>query len=114
MPLGANGKEATVHLFNLANGSAEHQTVLNLFLNTGGRGNIIKIQRIQNPHLYQQYIVRKQKMDRDNTGINNELQLFHGTAEKNINDINATGFNRSFGGTAHGKHRIDNVTPAPH
>lgn len=107
MPLDINGKEATVHLFNLTSGSVEYQTVLNLFQSTGGRGNILKIERIQNPHLYKQYVVRKQKMDKDNTGMNNERQLFHGTAEKNVTDINTTGFNRSFGGSAHGKSGID-------
>ncbi|XP_031574899.1 uncharacterized protein LOC116308576 [Actinia tenebrosa] len=102
MPRDSSGKEVTVHRFNLANGSAEYQKVHNLFQSTGGRGNILKIERIQNPHLYLQYMVHKQKMDKDNTGMNNEQQLFHGTAEKNVNDINTTGFNRSFGGTAHG------------
>lgn len=61
---------------------------------------IQKIERIQNPHLYKQYMLRKQKMDEDNGG-NSERQLFHGTDAKNIRAINAQGFNRSFCG-AHG------------
>ena len=40
-------------------------------------------------------------MDKD-TGGNSERELFHGTDAKNVNHINAQGFNRSFCG-AHGK-----------
>jgi hypothetical protein len=98
MPSDSSGKEKTVHLVVLMNGSTEYQTVLNMFQKTGGRGQIVKIERIQNPHLYQQYMVRKRKMDKDNRGMNNERQLFHGTAEKNLNEINTTGYNRSFSG----------------
>jgi hypothetical protein len=97
MPSDSSGKELTVHLVGLINGSAEYQKVLNMFQSTGRRGHIVKqIERIQNPHLYQLYMVRKRKMDKDNRGINNERQLFHGTAEKNVKDINTSGFNRSF------------------
>lgn len=58
--------------------------------------NVEKIERIQNPHLYQTYMLRKQKMDRDNGGVESERQLFHGTSGENIRGINAQGFNRSF------------------
>jgi hypothetical protein len=102
MPSDSSGKDLTAHLVVLINGSAENQKVFNLFKSTGGSGRILKIERIQNPHLYKQYMVRKQKMDKDNRGMNNERQLFHGTAEKNLKDINTSGFNRSFCG-AHGK-----------
>ena len=92
----------TVHLVQLAPGSSEYQTVANKFQLTSRGVNILKIERVQNPHLYQSYVVRKQKMDQDNGG-NNERQLFHGTDAKNVTAMNTQGFNRSFCGV-HGKY----------
>jgi len=68
------------------------------FKATAGAVNVLKIERIQNPHLYQCYIVRKRKMDKD-LGRNSERQLFHGTDAENISHINTQGFNRSLCGT---------------
>ena len=90
-----------VHTVPLAPGSSEYQNVVSKFQATARGMYIQKIERIQNPHLYKQYMVRKQKMDKDNGG-NNERQLFHGTDARNISAINTQGFNRSFCG-AHGK-----------
>ena len=90
-----------VHTVTLAPVSSEYQSVLSKFQATARGMHIQKIERIQNPHLYKQYMVRKQKMDKDNGG-NNERQLFHGTDARNISAINTQGFNRSFCG-AHGK-----------
>ena len=91
----------TVHTVPLSQSSTEYQDVLRKFQATAGGVRIHKIERIQNPPLYQSYTVRKQKMDKD-IGGNSERQLFHGTDSKNITHINAQGFNRSFCG-AHGK-----------
>ena len=91
-----------VYTVTLAPGSSEYQSVLSKFQTTARGIHIQKIERIQNPHLYKQYVVRKQKMDKDNGG-NNERQLFHGTNARNISAINTQGFNRSFCGLAHGK-----------
>ena len=93
--------DMTVHLVPLSQSSTEYQDVLRKFQATAGGVNIQKIERIQNPHLYQSYTVRKQKMDKDIEG-NSERQLFHGTDSKNVSHINTQGFNRSFCG-AHGK-----------
>ena len=93
--------EITVHTVTLAPDSSEYQDVMRKVQATAGGVNIQKIERIQNPHLYQSYMVRKQKMDEDN-GRNNERELFHGTYAKNIPFINTQGFNTSFGGV-HGK-----------
>ena len=81
--------------------SSEYQDVLRKMQATVGAVHVQKIERVQNPHLYQSYMVRKQKIDKDNGG-NSERQLFHGTDGKNISHINAQGFNRSFCG-AHGE-----------
>ena len=95
------GADMEVHTVALVPGSSEYQNVVSKFQQTARGMHIQKIERIQNPHLYKQYMVRKQKMDKDNGG-NNELHLFHGTDAKNIRAINTQGFNRSFCG-AHGE-----------
>ena len=95
------GHDSTVHKVLLLPSSPEYQDVVRKFQATAGALKIQKIERLQNPHLYRSYMVRKQKMDKD-TGGNSERQLFHGTDSKNVNHINAQGFNRSFCG-AHGK-----------
>ena len=91
----------TVHSVKLLPGSSEYQDVLRKVQATAGGICIHKIERIQTPHLYHSYMVRKQKMDKD-LGGNSERQLFHGTDAKMVSHINTQGFNRSFCG-AHGK-----------
>ena len=93
--------DMTVHTVPLSQSSREYQDVLRKFHATAGGVNIRKIERIQNPHLYQCYTVRKQRMDKD-VGGNSERQLFHGTDAKNVSHINMQGFNRSLNET-HGK-----------
>ena len=93
--------DMTVHTVTLVPGSSEYQNVVSKFQASTGGMHFPKIERVQNPHLYKQYMIRKQKMDKDNGG-NNERQLFHGTYAENIRAINTQGFNRSFCG-AHGK-----------
>ena len=95
--------DKTVHLVQLAPGSPEYQDVVRKVQSSSGGINVQKIERVQNPHLYQSYFVRKQKMDQDNPRGNNERQLFHGTQHNNIKAINTQGFNRSFCGV-HGRH----------
>lgn len=101
MPRNQAGFDVTVHAVNLAPTSVEYQAVATTFYQTVGNYSISGIERIQNPHLYQSYQLRKQKMDKDNGG-NNERQLFHGTSPDNVSKINSQGFNRSFSGTASG------------
>ena len=93
--------DMTVYKVELSPSSPEYQSVLFRFQATAGAVNIHKIERIQNPHLFQCYMVRKQKMDKD-LGGNSERQLFHGTDSKNVSHINTQGFNRSLCG-ANGK-----------
>ena len=93
--------DMTVHMVPLSKLSLEYKDVMRKFQastsSIPGGVNIQKIERIQNPHLYQCYMVRKQKMDKD-IGGNSERQLFHGTEAKNVSHINTQGFNRSFCG----------------
>ncbi|KAL9962032.1 hypothetical protein ACROYT_G031091 [Oculina patagonica] len=84
----------------------EYQSVADMFYRTGGYGNIISIERVQNLCLYKQYTTYKQEVEQTNSRsgrINrNELQLFHGTKGSNVSSINRQGFNRTFCGKTHG------------
>ena len=102
MPKEANGNEITVHTVKLQSQSSEFQGVVQMFTKTMNSVTVKRVERIQNPLLYQAYQLRKQKMDKDNGG-NNELQLFHGTAYNNVKKINSQGFNRNFSGQVHGE-----------
>ena len=90
-----------VHKVQLLPRSSEDQDVLRKMQATTGTINVQKIERVQNSHLYQSYMVRKQKMDKD-TGGSSERQLFHGADAKNVGHINTQEFNRSFFGV-HGE-----------
>lgn len=104
-PKDQQGKETMVHLFQLdpTQNAKEYQDVQNRFQQTCPTNKIVKIERVQNPVLYQTYAIRKQKMDEAN-GSNEQL-LFHGTPGDTCKLINHTGFNRSFHGK-NGKRRL--------
>ena len=97
MPVDVNGKDKPVHLVALKVGSTEYNNVEKEFNKTMAK-QILGIQRIQNPVLYQQYAVRKKKMDKQNSLGQNERWLWHGTSPDTIDKINTQGFNRSFAG----------------
>ena len=66
---------------------------------SGQHYQIIKIERIQNPFLYAQYVAKKKTMDQHNpSGIMNERELFHGCPGDVVEKIGHHGFNRSFAG----------------
>ena len=98
----ATNNEQQVHLVDLQTGSAEYNNVLKEFQKTMVQGksynNIVKIQRVQNPALYAQYIVKKAVMDKHIHGHQNERRLFHGTEMSSCPKINTTNINRSFAG----------------
>ncbi|VDI06302.1 poly [ADP-ribose] polymerase 10/14/15 [Mytilus galloprovincialis] len=61
--------------------------------------SIVKMEKIQNRTLQQQYAAKKKSMDSTNAkGNNNELKLWHGTAMEAVDSINTYGFNRSYCG----------------
>ena len=85
--------------------SKEYENVSNIFyLTAKQKPTITRIDRLQNPYLFRRYMLRKQKMDKDN-GRNNERQLFHGTSSDRTININTQGFNRSFSGE-HGEFSV--------
>ena len=101
MPTDSSGKEAPLHVVDLNSSSKEFADVLQHFNQTMTRRytSIVKIQRIQNPALYFQFIVRKKEMDKHNPpGHQNERRLFHGTSADTCPKVNQSGFNRSFAG----------------
>ena len=102
MPTDSKGKEKHVHLVTLIAGGPEYNNVESQFNKTMAKGSnytqILSIQRLQNPVLYQQYMVRKKEMDKHNPPGQNELWLFHGTSPDTLDKINTQGFNRSFAG----------------
>ena len=103
MPVDSNGIEKHVHLIPLTADSPEYNSVESQFNKTMTKGNnykqIVSIQRIQNPVLYHQFMVRKKEMEKRNpSGYQNERWLFHGTTSDALDHINTQGFNRSFAG----------------
>ena len=103
MPVDVNGKEKPVHLVTLKAGSTEYNHVEKAFNSTMIKGTnytqIISIQRVQKPALYQQYMIKKKEMDKENPQDHqNERWLWHGTSPDTFDKINTRGFDRSFAG----------------
>ncbi|KAK3746699.1 hypothetical protein QZH41_018917, partial [Actinostola sp. cb2023] len=96
-PRNADGEEKVLHLVPLdpVKHQQEYDRVKNAITKTSPI-NIVNIERIQNPEVYQAYMVKKQKMDGKNGS--NEKKLFHGTPVAICNQINHHGFNRSYCG----------------
>ena len=91
----------SLHIVQLIATSKEYNDVLQKFDLTmrGQYTSIIKIERIQNPALYLQYVGRRKEMNKHNPqGHQNERLLFHGTSADTCPKINQNGFNRSFAG----------------
>ena len=101
-PVDANGKDLEVHLVTLDpnNHHVEFKYIRDHFNRTASNQQILQIQRIQNPSLMKQYLVKKQSLD-DKNGSNEEF-LFHGTRGDRLHEINKTGLNRSYAGNTHG------------
>ncbi|XP_053389167.1 protein mono-ADP-ribosyltransferase PARP14-like [Mercenaria mercenaria] len=60
---------------------------------------VVKIERIQNKSLWEQYQSKKKQLEDQNPpGTINERELWHGTSADPVDSINAHGFNRSFCG----------------
>ena len=102
MPVDQANKELLCHVVDIATSSPEYKEVMDAFSKTMIQGNnynkVVKIQRIQNPTLYGQYVIRKRAMEKQNPHCQNEMRLFHGTKVDICVKINAQGFNRSFSG----------------
>jgi poly [ADP-ribose] polymerase 10/14/15 len=88
----------------LSPSSIEYKDVENNVMLTANNTvhQIVSIARIQNPSLYQQYMVRYDSMQRtvQPATATNPLEriLWHGTSADTLESINSTGFNRSYCG----------------
>ncbi|XP_068805229.1 protein mono-ADP-ribosyltransferase PARP14 isoform X2 [Struthio camelus] len=91
-------KEERVRVVNLPPASQEYLDVKKAFQKTCPSHTIEKIERIQNPFLWQTYQLKKRSLDIKNKNQNNEKLLFHGTAGSSLSTINYNGFNRGFAG----------------
>ena len=95
--------EVLLRVVDLPPGSKGYQLVLEKFNKTMAQGSkyksIVKIQRIQNPSLYEHFSVKKKQLEsRNSKGTENERWLFHGTNEASVKSINKNGFDRNFRG----------------
>ncbi|XP_007893224.2 protein mono-ADP-ribosyltransferase PARP10 [Callorhinchus milii] len=59
---------------------------------------IVKVEKVNNPLLYQQYMLKKAKLQAVLGQTNVERVLYHGTNEESAKEIYVHGFNRSFCG----------------
>ncbi|CAB4033587.1 poly [ADP-ribose] polymerase 14-like, partial [Paramuricea clavata] len=98
-PRDSNGKELVSHLVcldpNKPNHKEEYKKISDHFLQTANQ-KILQIERVQNPSLFKQYIIKKQSLDEKNGS--NEKILFHGTKGDKIKEINESGLNRNYAG----------------
>ncbi|XP_078084308.1 protein mono-ADP-ribosyltransferase PARP14-like isoform X2 [Mustelus asterias] len=79
--------------------SQEYQEVENSIKTSLPQFQTVKIERLQNPCLWTNYVIRKRMLDEKNpTGTTNERILFHGTAPDTLDSISRLGFNRSYAG----------------
>ena len=91
-----------VHTVSLNKYTTEYDKVSKQFYATAKGVTISKIERIQNPWLYQSYILSKEKMEKNN-GTSNERLLFHATSFHCVKSINSSGFKRNLN-AAHGEY----------
>ena len=99
-----------VHTVSLNKYTTEYDKVSKQFYATAKGVTITKIERIQNPWLYQSYILSKEKMEKNN-GTSNERLLFHATSFHCVKSINSGGFKRNLT-VAHGEY-INRFAPEP-
>ncbi|XP_064012545.1 protein mono-ADP-ribosyltransferase PARP14-like [Pogoniulus pusillus] len=91
-------QDQRVKLVNLKPSHEEYLEVEKKFKETCPYFLIEKIERIQNPFLWQTYQIKKKSLCKKNKNQNNEKLLFHGTPSSSLSMINYSGFNRGFAG----------------
>ncbi|KAM4889417.1 protein mono-ADP-ribosyltransferase PARP14 [Thomomys bottae] len=91
-------KKQNLCVIKLQPGDPEYNTVANKFNETCSHFAIEKIERIQNPDIWNSYQLKKKAMDDKNGHKQNERLLFHGTEAGFVPHVNKNGFNRSYAG----------------
>ena len=69
----------TTELFNLPQGTPEWNQVVQKFQQTMPQARITSVQRIQNTWLWERYVQHRKRLHLKNSGMVNEMELFHGT-----------------------------------
>uniref|UniRef100_A0A9L0TAR0 Poly [ADP-ribose] polymerase n=4 Tax=Equus TaxID=9789 RepID=A0A9L0TAR0_HORSE len=86
----------------LADSSKEFQEVVQAFYDTldadHSRIRIVRVERVSNPLLQQQYELHRERLEQRCERRSAEQVLYHGTSAQAVPDICARGFNRSFCG----------------
>ncbi|KAG8534975.1 hypothetical protein GDO81_029796, partial [Engystomops pustulosus] len=89
-------------LIPVAETSEEYTRVVRPFLSTlyeqTSDTEVLQVQKVQNPLLYNQYQLKKQSLRRRSPQTAIERTLYHGTTEDGAKEICHQGFNRSFCG----------------
>ncbi|XP_067657069.1 protein mono-ADP-ribosyltransferase PARP14-like [Haliotis asinina] len=89
------GDEVSVK--QVAAGTPEYQDVLKTITDSfaGGTLQVIRIDRVQNNVLYQQFQTKKNQLENQNPNVVVERSLWHGTKQEHTMNICNYGFNRS-------------------
>ena len=69
----------TTELFPLSSRTSEWNNVAQKFMQTMFHAQIASIQRIQNTWLWDRYVKHRDRLKLKNSGVVNEMELFHGT-----------------------------------
>ncbi|XP_046345461.2 protein mono-ADP-ribosyltransferase PARP15-like isoform X1 [Haliotis rufescens] len=101
-PICWEGVDTDQRVFCVAEGSREYICVKNNLMKSFGdkakRVTILKIERIQLPHLYRQFQIERQTVQKEHPSQDNQRILWHGTDIEAVPNINKYGFNRSYSG----------------
>ncbi|XP_054556489.1 protein mono-ADP-ribosyltransferase PARP14 isoform X2 [Talpa occidentalis] len=91
-------RQQSICVVGLYPGNPDYNSVASKFYQTCANFRIEKIERIQNPDLWNSYQTKKKTMDAKNNHVINERLLFHGTDAHSMPHVNRNGFNRSYAG----------------
>lgn len=72
-------QKSNCQLYEVSLTSEEGKRVISKFNQTASQCKILKVQRIQNKWLWEQYFNEKQKLQKKIGNSVNEMELFHGT-----------------------------------
>lgn len=80
-------KHKKYYVVHVGHGTAEWERVRGKFESTMSTHTVIKIERIQKPHLWERYQLTKKQIEQKNGGDANEMELFHGSRGNDPQDI---------------------------
>ena len=106
-PADANGKEKSMHMFDVPQGSPEYKEILHRFYEKTDPSTvtIVSLKRVQNPNEYRKHMAFLEAIQRKYSHQKKKIdvrRLFHGCAEDVIEPIAVQCFNRNFSATSNG------------